>query len=107
MAAVLVPLIEVVNIAITLYVWAIILSAIMSWLIAFDVINTSNRLVYTILDFLWRLTEPALRPIRQFLPSLGGIDISPILLILLLFFLRSVLTNVAHNLAVGGGPAGF
>ncbi len=107
MAAVLVPLIEVINIAITLYVWAIIISAIMSWLIAFDVINTSNRLVYTIVDFLWRLTEPALRPIRQFLPSLGGIDISPILLILLLFFLRGMLANVAHNLAVGGGPAGF
>lgn len=103
MAAVLVPLIQVISIAITLYVWAIIISAIMSWLIAFDVINTSNRLVYTILDFLWRLTEPALRPIRQFLPSLGGIDISPILLILGLFFLRGVLDNVARNLAMGGG----
>jgi YggT family protein len=97
------PLIEIVIVAIDLYIWAIIISAILSWLIAFDVINTTNRFVYTILDFLWRITEPALRPIRNFLPNLGGIDISPIVLILALFFLQRVLGNVRYELAAGAG----
>lgn len=96
------PLIEVVMIAIDLYIWAIIISAILSWLIAFDVINTTNRFVYTVLDFLGRVTEPALRPIRNVLPNLGGIDISPIILILGLFFLQSVLRNVQMQLMAGG-----
>ncbi|RDD60150.1 YggT family protein [Ferruginivarius sediminum] len=103
MATVLVPLLNVASIAIELYTWAIILSAILSWLIAFDVVNTSNRFVYTIVDFLWRITEPALRPIRQFMPNLGGIDISPIILILGLFFVQSVLANFARQLAMSGG----
>lgn len=105
MGAILGPLLEVVIIAIDLYVWAIIISAILSWLIAFDVVNTSNRFVFTIVDFLWRITEPALRPIRQFIPNLGGIDISPIILILGLFFLQRVLGNLRYELAVAGGPA--
>ena len=99
------PLIEVILVAINLYIWAIIISAILSWLIAFDVINTSNRFVYTVLDFLWRITEPALRPIRNVLPNLGGIDISPIILILGLFFVQQVLGNVRYQLATGA--AGF
>jgi len=101
------PLIEIAIIAIDLYIWAIIIMAILSWLIAFDVINTSNRIVYTIADFLNRVTEPALRPIRNFMPNLGGIDISPIILILGLFFLQRVLGNVRYELAAGGGAAGF
>jgi len=104
MGAILGPLLEVVIIAIDLYVWAIIISAILSWLIAFDVVNTSNRFVFTIVDFLWRITEPALRPIRQFIPNLGGIDISPIILILGLFFLQRVLGNLRYELATVGGP---
>ena len=74
-----------------LYTWVIIISAILSWLVAFNVINTSNRFVYMVGDTLHRLTEPALRPIRQFLPNLGGIDISPVVLLLLIFFARSLL----------------
>jgi YggT family protein len=97
------PLIEIVIVAIDLYIWAIIISAILSWLIAFDVINTTNRFVYTILDFLWRITEPALRPIRSFLPNLGGIDISPIVLILGLFFVQRVLGNIRYEMAAGAG----
>ena len=81
---------------ITLYVWALILSAILSWLVAFNVINTQNRFVYSVGDFLYRLTEPALRPIRRVIPNLGGIDISPILLILALFFVRDLLFDVFH-----------
>jgi len=80
--------------AITLYVWALILSAVLSWLVAFNVINTKNRFVYTVGDFLYRITEPALRPIRRIIPNLGGIDISPIILILALFFVRDLLHDV-------------
>lgn len=97
------PLIQVIQVAIDLYIWAIIISAILSWLIAFDVLNTRNRIVYLIGDFLWRITEPALRPIRQFLPNLGGIDISPVILILILFFAQRVLGNIYYELAGGGG----
>jgi len=76
---------------ITLYIWCLIISAILSWLVAFNVVNTSNRIVYTVGDFLYRLTEPALGRIRRFLPSFSGIDISPIVLILLLIFARNLL----------------
>ncbi len=80
--------------AITLYVWALIISAVLSWLVAFKVINTQNRFVYAVGDFLHRLTEPALRPIRRVIPNLGGIDISPIILILALFFVRDLLHDI-------------
>ncbi len=93
------PLIEVLMIAVDLYVWLVIISAIMSWLVAFKVINTSNRAVYMIGDFLYRITEPALRPIRRVLPNLGGMDVSPIVLILGLFFLNRILGNILVSLA--------
>ncbi|MEM6615877.1 MAG: YggT family protein [Pseudomonadota bacterium] len=76
---------------IDIYVWIIIASAILSWLFAFNVINSGNQFVRTIAETLYRLTEPALRPIRSFLPNLGGIDVSPIVLILLLMFARNLL----------------
>ncbi len=69
---------------INIYIWLLIASAILSWLVAFDVVNTRNRVIYTIGDFLYRVTEPPLRPIRRLLPNLGGIDISPVVLILVL-----------------------
>jgi YggT family protein len=75
---------------ISLYIWIVIISAVMSWLIAFDVVNRRNRAVYTIADALYRLTEPAIRPIRRVLPDLGGVDISPVILILGLIFIRDV-----------------
>ncbi len=74
-----------------IYLWVVIFSAVMSWLFAFNVINTTNRIVYTIADFLYRATEPALRPIRRFMPNLGGIDISPVLLIIAIYFLRNLI----------------
>jgi YggT family protein len=86
----MVPLIGFIALVINLYIWVVIASAILSWLIAFNVVNTSNRLVYTIAEGLYRVTEPALRPIRNILPNLGGIDISPVILILLLLFIRDV-----------------
>jgi len=84
------PLIGFIVLVIDLYIWVVIASAILSWLVAFNVVNTSNRVVLMIADTLYRLTEPALRPIRNILPNLGGIDISPVILILLLLFIRDV-----------------
>lgn len=76
-----------------LYIWLLIASAILSWLVAFNVINTRNRFVYLLGDFLYRVTEPALRPIRRVMPNLGGLDISPVLLILLLMFVQRLLVQ--------------
>mgnify|MGYP003326490609 FL=1 len=69
---------------VSIYIWILIINALLSWLIAFNVLNTSNRLVYSLLDISYKMTDPLLRPIRNFLPNLGGIDISPVILILLL-----------------------
>ena len=74
-----------------LYVWILIASAILSWLVAFNVVNTRNRAVYVIGDFLYRVTEPVLAPIRRILPNLGGLDLSPIIVILVIFFLRNLM----------------
>ena len=76
-----------------LYMWCLIIVVIMSWLTSFNVINTQNRFVYQIYDFLYRITEPALRPIRRWIPNLGGIDVSPVVLILLLHFVRKLLNE--------------
>ena len=82
---------DVILLALQMYVWILIASAVFSWLIAFNVINTRNQFVSTVWDMLYRITEPLLRPIRNMLPNLGGIDISPIILLLLIFFLRQFL----------------
>ncbi|TPJ51015.1 MULTISPECIES: YggT family protein [unclassified Mesorhizobium] len=84
-------LIQTIVMALDLYWWVIIISAIFSWLYAFNVVNSRNQFVGSIGNMLYRLTEPALRPIRRFMPDLGGIDISPIILLLILFFLRQFL----------------
>jgi YggT family protein len=82
---------NLVDTVIRIYIWLLIIQAVLSWLIAFGVVNRHNRIVGTIEDFLWRITEPALRPLRRILPNLGGIDISPIILILLLYFIRNLM----------------
>ncbi len=76
------------DIIVNLYMWCFIISAVMSWLIAFNVINTGNRLIYMVGDTLYRLTEPMLRPIRNLLPNFGGIDFSPLIAILILLFFK-------------------
>lgn len=76
---------------IDIYTWIVIASAIVSWLVAFGVINLRNQFVRMVVDFLVRVTEPALRPIRRIMPNLGGVDISPVILLLGLFLLRSLL----------------
>ena len=85
---------------VTLYVYLLIASAILSWLVAFNVVNERNPIVAQIGDFLYRITEPALRPIRRILPNLGGIDISPIILILGLFFLRNLVFELVGAVAL-------
>ena len=83
-------LLNLFNTLISIYIWLLIASVVLSWLIAFNVVNTGNRFVYQIRDFLYRITEPVLRPIRNLLPNLGGIDISPVILILALYFIRDL-----------------
>jgi YggT family protein len=95
MDVVLGPLIQVALIALNLYLWAIIISAVLSWLVAFNIVNTSNRFVYMVGDFLHRITEPALRPIRSIVPVMGGVDLSPMVLILAIIFLQGVLGRLA------------
>ncbi len=94
MGGFLVPFIEVVIVLLNLYWWVIIIGAVASWLIAFGVINTYNRNVARVIDVLYRLTEPALRPIRRFLPNFGGIDISPVILLLVIWLIEQELTQI-------------
>ena len=75
---------------INIYIWLIIINAILSWLVAFNVLNTQNRFVFAVLNATHQLTDPVLNKIRKFIPNLGSIDISPIVLILLLFFIRNL-----------------
>ncbi|WP_099866986.1 YggT family protein [Pararhizobium haloflavum] len=84
---------QTIDLALSIYTWIIIASAVFSWLYAFNVVNSNNRFVGTVGEFLYRATEPALRPIRRILPDLGGLDISPIVLLLIIFFIRSLMWN--------------
>ena len=79
---------------ITIYLWIIIINAVLSWLVAFNVLNTQNRFVFSVLDVTYKLTDPALNKIRRFIPTFGSIDISPVILILLLMFLRNIIFEI-------------
>ena len=85
------PFLDLILVVLKLYSWALIISVILSWLVAFNVVNTHSPLVSAIGRFLYRLTEPLLKPIRQFLPNFGGIDISPVVLLLLIWFVENLL----------------
>ena len=85
------PFLWLVDTLITLYIWILIAAAVLSWLIAFNVVNTRNPIVSNIGEFLYRVTEPALRPIRNVMPNLGGIDVSPVILIIGLLFLKQLI----------------
>ena len=98
MHVILGPILEIVDTILGLYMWVIILSVVMSWLYAFNVVNASNRFVYAVGYFTHRLTEPALAPIRRFLPNFGAIDLSPVVLLLAVFFLRRVIQNLLFEL---------
>jgi YggT family protein len=89
-------LIQTILLALDIYWWILIASAIFSWLYAFNVVNPRNQIVGMIGNFLYKATEPVLRPIRNFLPDLGGIDISPIIVLLIIFFIRQfIVTTIA------------
>lgn len=90
-------LLWLINTVIQIYIFILIVQVVMSWLIAFNVVNTRNRFVYMVADVAYKLTEPALRPIRRILPNFGGIDLSPVVLILLLGFIQRLLNEVAHG----------
>lgn len=94
-------LIETLRFAINIYWWIIILSAVFSWLYAFNVVNSRNQFVNQVSYALYRLTEPVLKPIRQLLPDLGGIDISPIIVLLILYFLDYFLATTVARLVMG------
>jgi len=94
MDVIAVPLLRLLIGLIDLYMWIVIISVIMSWLVAFNVINTSNRFVYMVMDLVYRATEPALNKIRRYMPNLGGLDLSPIVLIFILIFIKDLLFRV-------------
>ena len=79
---------------ITIYLWVIIINALLSWLVAFNILNTQNRFVFSVLDTTYKLTNPVLNKIRRFIPTFGSIDISPIILILALIFLRNLVFEI-------------
>ena len=91
-------LLMLISTIISFYIWLLIAQAILSWLVAFSIVNTQNKLIYLIGDFLYKITEPALKPIRKLLPDFGGIDISPVILIIILIFFRDLLYKYALSI---------
>lgn len=96
-----IPLLNLIYTILNLYKWAIIFGAILSILQAFNIVNGYNRFVLTVNDFIFRITEPFLAPIRRYLPIIGSIDLSPLVLILLITFLEGVVANLIRSLVLG------
>ncbi len=89
-------LFRTIDFALSIYTWIIIASAVFSWLYAFNIVNARNPFVASVGDFLYKVTEPVLRPIRRFMPDLGSVDISPIVLFVIIYFIRQLLwTSIA------------
>jgi YggT family protein len=99
-------LLRLIDLILSIIWWTVIASAIASWLVAFGVVNTRNRGVYLIIDMLNRLTEPLLRPIRRIIPQFGGLDISPMVLLLGIYFLQSLLHEYAYPAVLGAMYSG-
>jgi YggT family protein len=89
-------ILDVVVIVLNLYTWLLIASAILSWLIAFNVVNTRNQFVASVAEFLYKITEPVLRPIRNMMPNFGGLDISPIIVILIIILIEKVIDRYIY-----------
>ena len=89
-------LLDVILIVLDLYVWLLIAAAVLSWLVAFNVVNSRNQVVAMVGDFLYRVTEPVLRPIRNMLPSLGGIDVSPVVVILIIILIKDIIVRYIY-----------
>jgi YggT family protein len=92
------PILDVILILLDMYMYVVIAAVILSWLIAFNVINTRNQIVAMIADFLYRVTEPVFRPIRNFLPNLGGIDFSPLIVLLIIYVIRRYISDYIYPL---------
>jgi YggT family protein len=90
----MVALVNLITTIIQLYIWALLISIILTWLVQLNVINTSNRFVYTVGDFLYKITEPVLGRVRAIIPAIGGIDLSPIVVILLLAFVKQLIPEL-------------
>ncbi|MGE5548793.1 MAG: YggT family protein [Solirubrobacterales bacterium] len=99
MQIILVPLLNVILIALDIYWWIVLATVVFSWLLAFGVVNTYNNAVRTIGDVLARLTEPALRPIRRVMPDFGPVDLSPIALWLIIVFAKMVVGQLLFAIA--------
>jgi YggT family protein len=89
-------ILTIILLVLDLYIWLLIAAAVLSWLVAFNVVNTRNQVVAMVGDFLYRITEPVLRPIRNFMPNLGGIDISPVILILIIILLKDIIIRYIY-----------
>ena len=89
-------ILDIILLVLQIYIWLLIAAAVLSWLIAFNVVNARNQVVATIANFLYRITEPFLRPIRALLPNLGGIDISPVILILIILLIENVIIRYIY-----------
>jgi YggT family protein len=92
--ALIAAFLEVVYAVLDFYVWALIIGALLSWLVAFGVVNPYNRVVHVVGDFLNRITEPCLAPIRRILPPMGGLDLSPLVLIFIIYFVQSFIRHL-------------
>ncbi len=98
MNTILIPLLLVLDVALSIYTWVVIISVVLSWLVAFNIINTHNQFVRMVGSSLHQIVEPALRQIRRVLPIFGGLDLSPIVLLLAIFFVRQVLVQIRIGL---------
>ena len=98
----MISLLNLINLILSIIQWLVIASVVASWLVAFGVVNTRNRAVYMIVDSLNRITEPLLKPIRRLVPLFGGLDISPMILLLAIWFIQSLLNEYAYRAVMGG-----
>jgi len=103
MDIILLPLLAVLSAAIGIYAWIVIAGVIVSWLVNFQLINSTNNFVILLIDFLYKVTEPVLARIRRFVPIVSGFDLSPIVLILFLWFLQAVIARLMVKIAMVGG----
>ena len=87
---------DIILLILQIYIWLLIAAAVLSWLVAFNVVNTRNQVVAMLGEFLFRITEPVLRPIRSMMPNLGGIDVSPVILILLILLVENVIIRYIY-----------
>lgn len=99
----MVSILLLINMILSLYAWILIISAVVSWLIAFNIVNSYNRAVASIIDVLYKLTEPVLRPVRQIIPNLGGLDLSPVVVLFAIWFLQDVIGRYLIPAVAGAG----